>query len=203
MTARASIACIAWGSLVWDPRELPCVPPWRDDGPLLPVEFARESADRRITLVICDGVPTVRCSWSPLTATTLSDARRALGLREFGRPDAPGIDRCIGWWDRATDDARGRQADVIAAWAASHDLSGVVWTDLPPRFGGVEGRVPAVDQVLTHLRALPADARQRAETYVRRAPVQTDTLVRRRIAAELGWTPAVVGLPGAAADVRR
>ena len=53
----SKIACIAWGSLVWDPRELPVTAVWRRDGPALPIEFARCSVDRRITLVIDPGSP--------------------------------------------------------------------------------------------------------------------------------------------------
>lgn len=38
------IAIIGWGSLVWDPRDLPIESPWHDDGPELPIEFARISS---------------------------------------------------------------------------------------------------------------------------------------------------------------
>ena len=45
------IACLGWGSLLWDPRSLPMAGPFRDDGPRLPIEFSRIARDGRATLV--------------------------------------------------------------------------------------------------------------------------------------------------------
>jgi hypothetical protein len=56
------IACIGWGSLIWDMRNLNVDGNWHADGPLLPIEFARQSRDGRITLVIVQGFAPVRAS---------------------------------------------------------------------------------------------------------------------------------------------
>jgi hypothetical protein len=39
--------CLGWGSLIWDPRELPIAVEWQTNGPLLAVEFARQSKKGR------------------------------------------------------------------------------------------------------------------------------------------------------------
>ena len=46
------IAVLAWGSLVWDPQDLQVAGKFAPNGPLLPIEFCRVSADGRLTLVV-------------------------------------------------------------------------------------------------------------------------------------------------------
>jgi hypothetical protein len=57
------IACLGWGSLVWNPGDLPISSAWRSDGPTIPVEFTRQSDNGRITLVITDAAPEVAVLW--------------------------------------------------------------------------------------------------------------------------------------------
>lgn len=87
------IAVIAWGSLVWDPRDLDIEPEWREDGPLLPVEFARFSGRERLTLVLVEGVPLQHTLWTlsrqPTLAAAISDlrAREGTSLANFTAGD--------------------------------------------------------------------------------------------------------------------
>lgn len=76
------IACIGWGSLIWSPRNLLIQRKWHSDGPLLPIEFARQSKDGRITLVITEGANLVRTLWALMVTDNLQEAKQSLGIRE-------------------------------------------------------------------------------------------------------------------------
>lgn len=189
-TAQGAIACIGWGSLVWDPRDLPLRGQWQNDGPLLPVEFIRESGAKggergdKITLVIHGGAPRVRTYWALLDVPDLETARRRLAGRE-------GIskrwDEDIGYVDCGSDARKGEEAEAVAAWAASLGLGAVVWTNLPCKFNGKIGAMPTAEDVIAFLENLDDTKRAGAEGYVRQAPPQIDTPYRRLIEQRLGW----------------
>lgn len=179
----ALTACLGWGSLVWDPRELPIHSVWFTDGPFVAVDFLRQSQDGRMTLVL-DGTATpVRSLWAQMDATDLAQAREDLRTRE-GVPKST-AEQSIGSWSRG----RPSPANVVEldAWAQARGVEHVVWTALPAKFDG-EVRTPTADEVVDYLRGLIGPKRDNAEHYVRRAPRQVDTPLRRRIAAALNWT---------------
>ncbi len=183
-----NIACLGWGSLIWDTRALPIQKCWFEDGPLLPLEFARHSRTDRITLVIVPGVRDVRSLWTPMIVSDLDTAKLKLAEREGIKIED--IPRYIGYMS-STGSSNGQSAEVIGRWASSIGLDAVVWANLPPRFQN-EVRVPTVEEVLSFLQTLPPETKQRAEEYIRKTPRQIDTEYRRRIEVELNWTP----LPG-------
>ncbi|TCK95581.1 hypothetical protein B0G74_2208 [Paraburkholderia sp. BL9I2N2] len=172
MIARSqAFACIGWGSLIWDSRTLPLIGGWRIDGPILPLEFARESADGRITLVICEHGTPVRTLWTMLAVPDLITARRQLGIREFERATPEWIDVHIGFWDRATGLKGGAGAETVAQWADSQGFAGAVWTSLECGFRGARrGTMPTVEEVILHLQSLHGAERISAKEYIRRAP---------------------------------
>lgn len=177
------IACLGWGSLVWNPNGLPIERGWFRDGPLVFAEFLRQSADGRITLVLHDTAKPVRALWAVMHCANKEEAREALRNREH----IPSKNRGhISAWSKGDRDPEG--INGLANWAGSVGVSSVVWTTLPPKFNG-QDRVPKEQEVVDYLRGLRGRVRDLAEEYVRRTPRQIDTIFRRRIEAELLWTP--------------
>lgn len=91
-----NIAILAWGSLIWQPKDLLFYTEfgWKEDGPILPIEFARISKDGRLTLVITENGTFVPTSYTLSKHETLDEAILNLAVREgSGR-------RSIGSYDK-------------------------------------------------------------------------------------------------------
>lgn len=176
------IACLGWGSLVWDPRKLPIQQPWFKDGPFIPVEFARQSSGGRITLVIVSGVMPVQSLWAVMDSDDLGPAIEALRRRE-----GMSTDKHIGVWK--TGDPPPDAIPTLVDWAGAQGVDAVIWTALPPKFDGHDNVVPTAEAVVGYLQSLKGTERRDAERYIRLAPRQIDTASRRRIEADLNWTP--------------
>ena len=180
-TSLAGIACLGWGSLIWDQGDLPTRNGWSEDGPLVRVEFARHSEGDRITLVMVPSGPRVQSLWVLMDTECLEVAAKALRKREKTARWH------IGCWSRGEPSPD--SIPELAEWADGRNLDHAVWTALPPKFNDEDGRQPTVEEVVKHLRELPCDVRERAEKYIRKAPRQIDTPYRRRIEAEFHWEP--------------
>jgi hypothetical protein len=183
MTTTKTIACLGWGSLIWDPRELAIQRQWFYDGPFIHVEFVRQSQDGRITLVLTETANPVRSLWAVMDSTNLASAKSDLRKRE-GIP-IKNEKKHIGLWsDGQTSPAL---IPRLAEWASAHGITHVIWTNLPPKFNDEE-KAPSSEQVLQYLSRLTGAQREVAERYIRFTPRQIDTAYRRCIEATLHWT---------------
>ena len=115
--------------------------PWWTEGPSLPIEFARVGNRGELATVLCPGrCPVSPVRWAELNEADLVKARKLLRQREeipASRVDGVGsvrVGQPPGYLLGAT---------AILRWAsAKKGIDAVIWTSLPPRFGGSEGRVP-------------------------------------------------------------
>jgi len=166
--------CLGWGSLIWDPQSLPVIGTWSEDGPSLPLEFARESRDGRMTLVIVDDLPPIPTLWTRLAVASIEEAVQALLERE----GAAWIGS-IGRWP--LDHRTHRYAGEVGTWAREKQFDGVVWTDLKAGFRADRGAMPSWSATERHLASLTGDARKNAANYMFKAPAQIQTPFRAAI----------------------
>lgn len=179
----ARFACLGWGALIWNPGHLPILHEWREDGPKMPLEFARKSNDSRMTLVVCKQGTVCPTLWNTLSSTSLEEAREALAKRE----DLPSNRNAAFWTGSSASDHHG--AELIEAWANNLRFAGVVWTGLPPRSPVTDQNNdhPSIEDVISHLSGLKGHSADRAEEYGCKAPKQIATAYRTRIFEEFGW----------------
>ena len=125
------IACIAWGSLIWEPGPLKLASDWRPDGPLLPIEFVRDSDDSdELAVVMHEAAPPMPTYWALLDTTDLAAAREMLRQREKIRPEYP-------QWVGSIPNPHGAEDPRVAEWLRRHELDAAVWTALPAKFAKV------------------------------------------------------------------
>jgi hypothetical protein len=161
-------------------------PQWYEDGPSLPVEFARQSSKSRITLVIIPEKerptqPRIPVLWAYSSRTNLDTARENLRCREGRTPI-----KNIGVWPPENGEAF-ECIDLIGDWAKSKNIDGVVWTALKPKFDNFE-TIPTSGEVLKYLEQLRSQHNDgSAKEYICKAPPQIRTPYRADIEKNFGW----------------
>ncbi len=188
------IAILGWGSLLWCPRKLETVGEWQPDGPRLPIEFARISGEKatKLTLVLLEGVEPIKTYWIRSAKSRLDEARENLRVREGKGLDLGDIgyitrDAC-GWFVPFAQIER-----LLRDWLRRKAyLEAVIWTGLRSNFEEKCRKPFSVENAVAWLRDLIATNQQaKAEKYIRCAPPQTDTEVRRQVRKCFQWTDRV------------
>ena len=187
------IAVLGWGSLIWNPKRNSGAlnladDKWFSDGPELPVEFARISRDKRLTLVLFPSGEKVPVLWAMMAPNNLEEAidnlRKVEGIPAYSK------DR-IGYVNLQSGGQRSSVvadiADEIRRWGYMKKVEAVIWVDLPPKFEEETGTEFTEDNVISYLNNLANHSKKKAEEYIIRAPKQIRTRFRSAIEKRLGW----------------
>lgn len=177
---RMRIVFLAWGSLIWEPRDLPLATNWCESGCILPIEFSCISTSRHgaLTLVVdpVHEVP-VPTQFAISARSNLNQAIRDLRLRE-GTENK----RNIGFVNLLSNSQRTRHesvASTIRTWAGEQHFDAAVWADFPSNFEERVGEVFSVEYAVAYLQRLPQIGQIAAREYIERAPIGLQTPVRQ------------------------
>ncbi|MDD3772955.1 MAG: hypothetical protein PHC38_09920 [Weeksellaceae bacterium] len=183
------IAILGWGSLTWQPKDLKYDKTfdWQESGLFLPLEFSRISNNGRLTLVIDKNAERkVETLYAVSLYENLDLAILNLAIRE-------GADTSkIGFYNRQTNNIFPEDFDFsenIREWTKKEGFDAVIWTNLSVRFKDKTKLPLNADNVIKYLQNLPEETKVLAEEYIRKAPIQINTVFRKKIEEELGWKP--------------
>ncbi len=164
------IALLGWGSLVWGSRKLNLPETsWHNDGPMLPIEFARKSRNGRLTLVIYPKAKLVPVLWAEMHQKELSEAIEALQRRECTNTDKVGYIHCGTCHTQFP-----MILDTLRKWLTRHPHNVLLWTDLESNFDDYNETT-----VMKYLRSV--NNKDACREYINKAPKQIDTDMRRII----------------------
>lgn len=169
-----TIAILGWGSLIWNLGGLPITGEWMAGGPVLPIEFSRRSRDGRLTLVIDPE------HGEPVTTLYAQSSRNNLSqvLADLRKRERTHLNN-IGYVDIQTGQSQCRVPALLNGlreWTNLKALDAVIWTDLGTNIPNF-----SIENAEAYLHGLTGEAASAAREYIIRAPVQTDTPLRRRL----------------------
>lgn len=187
------IAILGWGSLIWQPKDLKFDVNigWKENGPVLPIEFARISKDGRLTLVITPNGTDVPTLYSVSSFDSLDLAVLNLKKREGT------VKENIGYYDKTKDEFFPpnfpiKEKDNIKNWIQTTDFDAVIWTNLPENWEIRNEEKVVIKTInpndrLEYLQNLKGSESDLAEEYIRNTPKQIATKYRKKIMETLGW----------------
>lgn len=178
------IAILGWGSLIWQPKELEFNKTfgWNEDGPILPIEFARISKDGRLTLVITENGTEVPVLFTLSNYHNLEEAILNLAVREGSGRNS------IGSYDKSKDTFSSKFLfkDEIINWIKNTDFDAVIWTNLCENWNIKNDKGDIIRQIeperrIEYLKELKGHTSAIAEEYIRRTPHQIVTAFRKKL----------------------
>jgi hypothetical protein len=181
-------AILGWGSLIWQPQELKFDANigWKENGPVLPIEFARISKDGRLTLVITPNGTEVTTLYSVSSFDSLDLAVLNLKKREGT------VEENIGSYNKSKDEFFPKDfsfKENIKKWIQTTDFDSVIWTNLPEKWILNDENKTKIDPKdrINYLQNLKGPESALAEEYIRNTPKQIATTYRNQIIEVLGW----------------
>ena len=175
------ISILAWGSLVWDRKDLAIGADFAPAGPWLPVEFCRVSRDGCLTLVIDEAFGAPCITYSALsTFDDLEAAIENLRIRE-GMPNREGVGFVAPRHRRQSATALARHpraVKTITEWTSAQGFDAAIWTALASNFEEKTHTSFSIEAAIRHLEALDEETLGSALRYIRQAPAQVKTPVR-------------------------
>jgi len=173
------IACLGWGSLIWDPGKLLTRGEWKKDGPKIPLEYKRQSNDGRLTLVIDPDSEPLTTLWILMGTDDLAQAKESLRSRE--KTNVINIGNALSG-EISSDPIR----LAIINWAKEQNLDAVIWTNLAVKFSG-QAVGPTLEEAIAYLDTINDEKLEKAKEYIIKTPLQINTVFRKRFAAKYGW----------------
>jgi hypothetical protein len=184
------IAILGWGSLICDPGSLAYTGEWKENGPKLPIEFSRLSTkgDRKDCLTLVIDTQNGEINSTRFTISTKTDLQIAReNLKDRERVTSIKSIGFVNLADKSSLCCSGRQiVDLITEWAVSQGFDGVIWTDLPSNFEKELKKPFTIPNATEHLKSLKNDTKKNAQSYIRNAPAEVDTPLRREL-KRIGW----------------
>jgi hypothetical protein len=191
------VAILGWGSLLWERRTLQISGQWHKDGPWPPIEFARTSgpkkkgSDRYLSLVLHPNAGLIRTYWDvSLLTEHRDDAVCDLRKREGCNLSRIGHMPNDGQSQSPISGVDGRIREWLESKTA--EIDAVIWTNLGPILE--EREVFTVEDSIKWLESLRrTNQDSTAQRYIRMAPSQTDTCLRRQVRERFHWTDIPIG----------
>lgn len=176
-----NICVLGWGSLIWNPGVLQITGNWNNDGPTFPIEFARISNNKRLTLVIKENFDKVETLWATSAIQDLEEARNNLMLRE-GLTDV----NAIGYFDFSNNvnsirRCKEQLSRELMRWNANKNFDAVIWTDLGAIFSLQTRNFFSANNLNEYLDSLNPNEFALAKEYILKAPLQIQTRFRESL----------------------